>query len=183
MIRLTRHIEARKKRTLMGVPSHLREQIVLEAIENSPLSIAVFLRQSWHGPAPPSIPLPPVVRVNRQLRVESLRIILMNRTFNVHSGRGNEKFQAWLGSLDLSAVGMMNGFAAVKHLNFPYVSRFPYQDPNIGANNDVELALRLSNLRSIHIGFHTAEVVNKTALELYWNSRTSSRRCSWSVVK
>lgn len=92
--------ESEKCPLLYKLPFEIREKIFQYVI--GPSTIAVFL-PGRRGQKPTPIKLPELVRVgNRQLRLEALYITLMQTTFKVHCGPGNEKLQAWLLKIDFS---------------------------------------------------------------------------------
>lgn len=81
-------------------------------------------------------------------------------TIDIHSGPSNAALQAWLSTIDLTGIDSFckTGFDAIKSLNFPYFSRFPYYDASITKNNDVGLALACKNLRSLTLDLHSEEL-------------------------
>ncbi|KAI6848355.1 hypothetical protein KC332_g7436 [Hortaea werneckii] len=86
------------------------------------------------------------------LRQETIRTALEKATFRIDSFPGNQAFQAWLERVDLRHVSTsyVNGFDAIKHLLFPYFSRFPHWTyPEDHVNSDIELMLKCRNLETV----------------------------------
>jgi hypothetical protein len=101
---------------------------------------------------------------DRQLRQEALLTTLKNATFEIHSGPGNARFQAWLSRLKFDKVkdsNLKNGLAAVHTLKFPYFSRFPFKyEPYLDKpNNDIELMRRCPNLQKVQLDFVPVELI------------------------
>ncbi|KAK0893818.1 hypothetical protein LTR91_020321 [Friedmanniomyces endolithicus] len=132
---------------VMEFPPEIRRHIWSHMIEETFLN--VYMR-GVHG-APTGMILPNIVYADKTLRAEYLREAIEKTTFSIHSGPGNQHFQKWLASTDLSDVSSYkNGFGAVKTLHFPYFSRHPwYILPADAPNNDIELMLRCPNLESV----------------------------------
>lgn len=147
---------------IMDLPYDIRERILrqdtLEFVSRtSPsLCIAVYL-PGINGGASTAMRLPPVTQAgDRELRMQSMLVTIKLITFEIHSGPGNAKLQRWLRSINLQASGQTHlntGFDAVHSLYFPYFSYFPYHLPEITANNDIELARRCANLRTLKVYF------------------------------
>ena len=147
---------------IMRLPLELREEVFKHhaidfmAPQNSSMRIRVFLAGN-NGRMPTAIPLPPLTKAgSRQVRLEVLSVTIKLITFEIHSGPGNAKLQRWLEGIDLGASGqtsLKTGFDAVHSLIFPYFSRFPFYLPSIMRNNDIELARRCANLRTLKILF------------------------------
>jgi len=134
---------------MMELPPEIRRQILSHLIEETFLN--VYLRGVYS--APTGMILPSIVYADKTLRAEYLREAIEQTTFSIHSGQGNEHFQKWLASTDLSDVSSYkNGFGAVKTLHFPYFSRYPwYVLPADAPNNDIELMLRCPNLETVSL--------------------------------
>jgi hypothetical protein len=138
---------------LMDLPWDVRHLILKHLTDLR--NIRVFGRSAI------SIRLPGAARAgNIQLRRECLLVALKNCTIESHSGPSNAALQAWLSTIDLTGIDSSceTGYEAVKSLNFPYFSRFPYHSPSITKNNDIVLALACRNLRFLTLDFHSEEL-------------------------
>ncbi|RMX76960.1 hypothetical protein D0869_10251 [Hortaea werneckii] len=137
---------------IMQLQPEIREIILDHLCEET--TIAVFLRGNGYSPAT-GIKLPVTARAgDRLLRQETIRTALEKTTFRIDSFPGNQSFQDWLERVDLREVSKnyVNGFDAVKHLLFPYFSRFPhYNYPADHPNSDIELMLKCRNLETVNI--------------------------------
>ncbi|KAI6789658.1 hypothetical protein KC361_g8381 [Hortaea werneckii] len=137
---------------LMDLLPEIR-QVILEHLCEE-ITIPVFLRGRGYYPAT-GIKLPVTARLGDMvLRQETIRTALEKATFRIDSFPGNQAFQAWLEKVDLRQVSStyVNGFDAIKHLTFPYFSRFPhwtYRAEHL--NSDIELMLKCRNLETVKI--------------------------------
>lgn len=151
------------------LPFEVRE-IVLEEIIGQP-TIKVFLRGNWYS-NPTFIPMVRQITAygNHQLRVEGLLVTLKNATWELHSFQGNQKFQAWLDTLDFTDAqgsGITTGYEAIHHLKFPYFSRFPHATlPSDEPNGDVLFMRKCANLRSVNTTWMVVELWDKTVDQL-----------------
>ncbi|RMY64648.1 hypothetical protein D0863_09662 [Hortaea werneckii] len=141
---------------IMQLQPEIREIILDHLCEET--TIAVFLRGNAFSPAT-GIKLPVTARAgDRLLRQETIRTALEKTTFRIDSFPGNQAFQAWLERVDLREVSKnyVNGFDAIKHLLFPYFSRFPhYNYPADHPNSDIELMLKCRNLETVEMEWAT----------------------------
>ncbi|GAB1737228.1 hypothetical protein NU219Hw_g1159t1 [Hortaea werneckii] len=137
---------------LMDLLPEIRQVILDYLCEET--TIPVFLRGNGYSPAT-GIKLPVTARMGDMvLRQETIRTALEKATFRIDSFPGNQAFQAWLERVDLRQVSKtyVNGFDAIKHLTFPYFSRFPhYHYPADHPNSDIELMLKCRNLETVEI--------------------------------
>ncbi|KAK1013102.1 hypothetical protein LTS01_000915 [Friedmanniomyces endolithicus] len=133
----------------MDLPGEVRRQVLSHLIEETYLNVYT---RGIHS-VPTGMLLPNIVYASKVLRAEYLLEAIEKTTFIVHNGLGNEHFQKWLGSTNLSGVSSYaNGFGAVRALNFPYFSRYPYYIlPATTPNNDIELMLRCPKLESVRL--------------------------------
>lgn len=137
---------------IMQLQPEIREIILDHLCEET--TIAVFLRGNGYSAAT-GTKLPVTARAgDRLLRQETIRTALEKTTFRIDSFPGNQSFQAWLERVDLRKVSKnyVNGFDAIKHLLFPYFSRFPHlYYPADHPNSDIELMLKCRNLETVEI--------------------------------
>ncbi|KAI7220951.1 hypothetical protein KC333_g2058 [Hortaea werneckii] len=137
---------------LMDLLPEIRQVILEHLCEET--TIPVFLRGNGYSPAT-GIKLPVTARMGDMvLRQETIRTALEKATFRIDSFPGNQAFQAWLERVDLRQVSKtyVNGFDAIKHLQFPYFSRFPHRTyPADHPNSDIELMLKCRNLETVEI--------------------------------
>ncbi|RMY68129.1 hypothetical protein D0863_07321 [Hortaea werneckii] len=135
---------------IMRLQPEIREIILDHLCEKT--TIAGFLRGNAFS-SPTRIKLPVTARAgDRLLRQETIRTALEKATFRIDSFPGNQSSQAWLGRVDLREVSKnyVNGFDAIKHLLFPYFSRFPhYNYPADHPNSDIEFMLKCRNLETV----------------------------------
>lgn len=138
---------------LLFLPAELRT-LILEEYTGTEIQRA-FLRGNEFecGTGAPMPNLAEAAKgVSEQLFAEALSVGLQ-QTVEIHSGPGNTQFQVWLAEQDLRAVGLTNGFDAVRDLSFPYFSRFPWWNPDITSNMDIELMHKCKNLRRVTLLF------------------------------
>jgi len=159
-------VEAAKKAKfqLMDLDFNIRHTILEYSIE--PSTITVFLK-GRNGQKPTPILLPDLTKArDKQLRLEAILVTIENTTLEIHSGPANEELHAWLCGIDFTQLrgdtSYETGFDAVKSLSFPYPSRLSYLtlDRNT-PDNDVELALKCDNLRTLDITFVDEKLVNQ----------------------
>ena len=154
--------EATRRRNifnLMKLPFELRAKILEHVLDES--TLMVYLKNSIG----PGVRLPTVANAgDLQLRAEAILVTIQNTTFEVHSGPGNEGFQAWLTDIDFSKIegstNCTNGFDAVQKLSFPFFSRFPHRNPSITINKDIELMKTCNNLKTVTTNWNGTELVN-----------------------
>ncbi|KAI7316730.1 hypothetical protein KC315_g10652 [Hortaea werneckii] len=141
---------------LMDLLPEIRQVILEHLCEET--TIPVFLRGNGNSPAT-GIKLPVTARLGDMvLRQETIRTALEKATFRIDSFPGNQAFQAWLEKVDLRQVSStyVNGFDAIKHLTFPYFSRFPHWIyPADHPNSDIELMLKCRNLETVKLTWAT----------------------------
>ncbi|KAK5716683.1 hypothetical protein LTR15_009575 [Elasticomyces elasticus] len=136
---------------IMDMPPELRLKTLSYLIEDK---LTVFLRGFYNSPT--GIALPGIAYASKAVRAEYLALALEATTFTIHSGAGNDRFQDWLGDLDLSifSSNYSNGYSAIKSLSFPYFSRFHHQlYPPTTPNNDIELMVKCRNLEKVSINW------------------------------
>lgn len=142
---------------MMDLPYVIRHLVLEHMIEAQ--TISAFLKR-----ATTPISLPVVARAGSSLlRRECSLVALKVSTVEIHSGPDNVALQAWLRKIDFSGVetdsgNCQNGFDAINTLNFPYFSRFPYDQRSITVNHDVQLALACKHLRTLTLDFHFQEI-------------------------
>lgn len=154
-LRATQNFIDSNKIGLMDLPYDVRHLILEHHTEAQTLK--VFMKGRGETP----IQLPEAARAgNRTLRRECLLVALKKTTIEIHSGPGNAAFQVWLAKVDFKDIGTHceTGYDAVTSLKLPYFSRFPYRNPGITTNNDVQLCKKSRNLRELSINFHSGEL-------------------------
>jgi hypothetical protein len=154
---------------LMRLPYDVRDEILKNIVPAQ--NIRAFLKRESVG-----IQLPAIAYAgSTKLRRECLLVALNQCTMEIHSGPGNERLQAWLAEVDFASVdtSCKTGFDAITSLKFPYFGFFPYNQPGITTNNDVELMLACKNLRKIHLTFSN----------LWWGEEDGTRQAAVAMRK
>lgn len=156
--KLQKRIDEKNTFKMMELPTEVRRHLLGYLVEKDYLPVFLGGR---HG-SQTGMLLPKITYVNKKLRLEVIVTVIENTTFSVHSGPGNAKYQKWLGGIDLSPISSnyVNGFGALKQIEFPYFSRFRHQVYAI--NNDVELMLKCKNLQVVTMEWVWAELIDET---------------------
>jgi hypothetical protein len=157
---------------LMRLPYDVRYEILKNVVPAQ--NIRAFLVRESVG-----IQLPAIAYAgSTKLRRECLLVALNQCTMEIHSGPGNERLQAWLAKVDFAGVdtSCKTGFDAITSLRFPYFGFFPFGQPGITANNDVEVVLACKNLRKIRLTFSNLDVS-------WWDKEDGMRRAAAAIVE
>ncbi|KAK3116979.1 hypothetical protein LTR53_002126 [Teratosphaeriaceae sp. CCFEE 6253] len=141
---------------ILALPAELRLIVFGFLIEST-----YQLLTTYGGPMVP----PQIARSCRLFRSEYLKLAIEQTTFSVHSYIANTSFQQWLALINISAgSSYSDGFDAIKRLDLPFFSRYPYNIfPANHTNSDLELALKCRNLESISLNWVGVELISQTS--------------------
>jgi hypothetical protein len=152
---------------LLDLPPELLSEILSCLITTD--RIKVFLPSyNIAGADVRGVPLPDVTLSCKLLRNTYVKAAIERTTFEVHSFPGNKAFQRWLASLDLASVSANygGGFDAVRKLDFPFASRFPFHNlPASAPNSDVELMKKCKNLTVVSMTWVRAALTDQSGDE------------------